>query len=155
MIRTFGDVLKINGNIFYAFPTAKILASATIVQLRSCGLSTRKAEYIRDIAALVANGQLDLEMLKSHDDVIEIVDELCKLRGVGVWTAELTLIRGMHKLEAIPADDLGLRKIMSHYYCKDKELSSEDARSIAKKWGTWPGLAGFYLIMAGRLGIEV
>ncbi len=155
LTKTFGDVIKINENIYYAFPTAEILASATIVELRSCGLSTRKAEYIRDIAALVSNGQLDLETLKSHNDTIEIVDELCKLRGVGVWTAELTLIRGMHKLEVLPADDLGLRKIISHYYCNDKKISSGDARSIAKKWGTWRGLAGFYLIMAGRLGIEV
>jgi DNA-3-methyladenine glycosylase II len=156
LTKTFGDVIKINENIYYAFPTAEILASATIVQLRSCGLSTRKAEYIRDIAALVSNGQLNLETFKSHNDTIEIVEELCKLRGVGVWTAELTLIRGMHKLEVIPADDLGLRKSISHYYCNDKKISSEDARSIAKKkWGTWRGLAGFYLIMAGRLGIEV
>jgi DNA-3-methyladenine glycosylase II len=155
MIRTFGDAVKINENLYYAFPTAKILASATIEQLRSCGLSTRKAEYVKDIATLVSNDQLDLEAFTTYKDTNEIVDELCKLRGVGVWTAELTLIRGMHKLEAIPADDLGLRKIISHYYCNDRAISSEEARTIAKKWGTWRGLAGFYLIMAGRQGIEV
>ncbi len=155
LTKAFGDIIQIDQTIYYAFPTAEALASATIVQLRSCGLSTRKAEYIRDIAALVANGQLDLEVLKTQDDISEIVDELCKLRGVGVWTSELTLIRGVHKFEVIPADDLGLRKIISHYYCNDALISSERARAIAKKWGTWRGLASFYLIMAGRLGIEV
>jgi len=155
MIKTFGDVVKINKNIYYAFPAPKTLASATIGQLRMCGLSTRKAEYIRDVAALISNGTLNLEKLKSYEDTNEIIDELCKLRGVGAWTAELTLIRGMHKLEDIPADDLGLKKTISHYYCNDKKISSKDARSIAKKWGKWKGLAGFYLIMAGRLGIEI
>lgn len=155
LTKAFGDVININEDIYYAFPTAEDLASATIVQLRSCGLSTRKAEYIRDIARLVSSGQLDLEAFKSHDDTNEIVDELCKLRGVGVWTAELTLIRGMHKLEVIPADDLGLWKTISHYYRNDEKISSEDAHTIAKKWGTWRGLAGFYLIMARRRGIEI
>ena len=155
MIKTFGDIVKINKNIYYAFPAPKTLASATIGQLRMCGLSTRKAEYIRDVAALISNGTLNLEKLKSYEDTNEIIDELCKLRGVGAWTAELTLIRGMHHLEAIPADDLGLKKTISHYYCNDKKISSKDARSIAKKWGKWKGLASFYLIMAGRLGIEI
>jgi len=155
MIKTFGDVAKINKGIYYAFPAPETLASATIGQLRMCGLSTRKAEYIRDVAALISNGNLNLEKFRSYEDTNEIIDELCKLRGVGAWTAELTLIRGMHKLEAIPADDSGLKKTISHYYYNDKKISSKDARSIAKKWGKWKGLAGFYLIMAGRLGIEI
>jgi len=155
MIRTFGDVLKINERVYYAFPEPETLASTTIEQFRSCGLSTRKAEYIRDVAALITNGKLNLEEFKSYDDTNEIVDELCKLRGVGAWTAELTLIRGMHKLEVIPADDLGLKRTISHYYCSDKKISSKDARNITKKWGKWKGLAYFYLIMAERLAIEI
>jgi DNA-3-methyladenine glycosylase II len=155
MIKTFGDVVKINKSIYYAFPAPETLASVTIGQLCTCGLSAKKAEYIRDIAALISNGSLNLEKFKSYEDTNEIIDELCKLRGVGAWTAELALIRGMNKLEAIPADDLGLKRTISHYYCNDKKISSKDARSIAKRWGRWKGLAGFYLIMAERLGIEV
>jgi len=155
MIKTFGDIVKINKSVYYAFPAPETLASATIGQLRMCGLTTRKAEYIRDVAALISNGNLNLEQFKRYEDTNEIIDELCKLRGVGAWTAELTLIRGLHKLEDIPADDLGLKRTISHYYCSDKKISSKDARSIAKKWGKWKGLAGFYLIMAGRLGIVI
>lgn len=58
------------------------------------------------------------------------------------------MIRGMQRLEALPADDLRLRKVISRYYCNDQRISSEEARKIAEKWGTWKGLAGFYLIMA-------
>ena len=155
MIKTFGDVVKINKGIYYSFPAPETLASASIGQLRMCGLSTKKAEYIRGVAVLISNGTLNLEKFKSYEDTNDIIDKLCKLRGVGAWTAELTLIRGMHKLEAIPADDLGLKRTISHYYCNDKKISSKDARSIAKKWGKWKGLASFYLIMAGRLGIEI
>jgi len=155
LIKTFGDILRIDDETYYAFPTPQRLASATIEQLRKCGLSTKKAEYIRDTSNLIVEGKLDLEKFKGYEDPREIIDELCKIRGVGVWTAELTMVRGMHKLEAIPADDIGLRRYISHYYCNDRKISCEEARRIAEKWGKWKGLASFYLIMAGRLGVKI
>lgn len=65
------------------------------------------------------------------------------------------MIRGMQKFEAMPADNLGVRRYISHYYCKDRKISSEEVRKIADKWGRWKGLAIFYLIMAGRLGLKI
>jgi DNA-3-methyladenine glycosylase II len=155
LIKTFGDILGVDDEVYYAFPTPQKLASATIEQLRKCGLSSKKAEYIRDASDLIVEGNLKLEEFKSFEDPREIINELCKIRGVGVWTAELTMVRGMHKLEAIPADDIGLRRYISHYYCSDRKISSEEARIIAEKWREWKGLASFYLIMAGRLGVKI
>ena len=104
---------------------------------------------------MITNGKLDLEKLKDYENIREIIDELCEIRGIGVWTAELTMVRGMQKLEAIPADDLGVRRWISHYYCDDRKISGEEARRIAEKWGKWKGLASFYLLMAGSLGISL
>ncbi len=84
----------------------------------------------------------------------EIIEELDKIKGVGVWTAELTMLRGMRRLEALPADDLGLRRTISHYYCGGKPITSAEARRIAENWGTWKGLAAYYLIVAEMIGIE-
>lgn len=154
-IRRFGESIKIEDDIYYAFPTPERLASASIKELRACGLSQKKAEYVRDISKSVVKKNLDLEKFKNYGENSKIIKELCKIRGIGVWTAELTMVRGMHKLDAIPADDLGLRRYISHYYCKDRRISDEEARRIAKKWGDWRGLASFYLIMAGRLRVKV
>ena len=153
VIETFGDVLRTNDKAYYAFPRPDALAEATVEQLRNCGLSMRKAEYVRDSARLVVNG-LDLESLRDYDDS-SIIEELSKIRGVGVWTAELTMIRGMARLDAIPADDLGIRRCISHYYCGDKMITGVEARRIAEAWRGWRGLASFYLLTAERLGIEV
>jgi DNA-3-methyladenine glycosylase II len=101
------------------------------------------------------DGRLDLEKFKTYKDAEEIIMELCKIRGIGVWTVELTMLRGMNKLEVLPADDLGLRRHIAHYYCNDRKISGEEARSIAERWGNWKGLAGFYLILAARLGVEL
>jgi DNA-3-methyladenine glycosylase II len=155
VIKTFGDTLKVDNAVYYAFPTPQKLASASVEKLRQCGLSFRKAEYIRDVSKLIADGKLDLEKLKSYENIKEIINELCEIRGIGVWTAELTMVRGMQKLEAIPADDLGVRRCISHYYCNDRKISGEEARKIAEKWGKWKGLASFYLLTAGILKLKL
>lgn len=155
VVKFFGDALKVDGETYYAFPTPQKLASATIEELRGCGLSLKKAEYIRDVSRSIVEGSLNLDKFKRYKDIEEIIDELDKIRGIGVWTAELTLVRGMQRLEAMPADDLGVRRSISHYYCNDRKISSQEARKIAERWGKWKGLASFYLIMAERLGVKI
>lgn len=154
MIRAFGDRLKLEDKLYYAFPTPEKLASVTLEQLRECGLSQRKAEYIIGVAKLIAEKKLDLDKLKSYKTE-EIIKELSQIRGIGAWTAELTMVRGMHRQEVIPTDDPGLRRHVSHYYFGDRRISSEDLRRVAENWGEWKGLAGFYLIVAESLGITV
>ena len=154
LIETFGDKLPLGDKTYYAFPEPERLARATIEELRGCGLSTRKSEYIRDLAQLILDG-LDLEKFKDYQDPDRIIEELRKIRGVGIWTAELAMIRGMSKLDAMPADDLGLRRCISHYYCADRKITGDQARRVAEAWKGWRGLASFYLIMAERIGIEI
>lgn len=154
LIETFGDVLPLGEKTYFAFPLPEKLAGATIEELRGCGLSTRKSEYIRDLAQKIQKG-LDLDKLKEHQDPDRIIEELRRIRGVGVWTAELAMIRGMSKLDAMPADDLGLRRCISHYYCADRKITGEQARRVAEAWKGWRGLASFYLIMAERIGLEI
>lgn len=154
LIKTFGDSLQVGDEVYYAFPTQLALASSSVEQLRRCGLSVRKAEYILNASKLIARGKLDLDRFRAYEDINEIIKELDSIHGIGVWTAELTIVRSMQRFEAMPADDLGLRRCISHYYCGDKRISPEEARKIAEKWGRWKGLASFYLIIAERLGIK-
>jgi DNA-3-methyladenine glycosylase II len=154
LIKTFGDTLEIDNKTFYAFPCPDKLASGTVDQLRVLGLTFRKAEYIRDISQLIADRKLNLEEFKNWDNSKDITKELCKIRGIGVWTTEMMIMRGMNKWETMPADDLGLRRCISHYYCSDKKISGDEAREIAEKWGKWKGLASFYLMIAEMLGIK-
>jgi DNA-3-methyladenine glycosylase II len=154
LIKKFGDVLNVESEVYYVYPTPQKLASTSSDELRQCGLSLRKAEYIQGISKLVAHGELDLEKIKKYDSADEIISELDRVRGVGVWTAELTMLRGMQRLEALPADDLGLRRVISRYYCDGKVITSAQARQIAENWGQLKGLAAYYLIVAEMKGIE-
>jgi DNA-3-methyladenine glycosylase II len=155
LIKTFGGMLSLDKEVYYAFPTPQKLVSTSVHNLRDCGLSQRKAEYIRDISKMIIDGKLNLEELKDREDANDILTELDEIRGIGTWTAELTMIRGMQKLEAFPADDVGLRRVIAHYYSNDRQISSEEARRIAERWGRWKGLAGFYLIVAAATHVNI
>src|SRR5208337_3892990 len=148
LVKKFGETVALNGEIYYAYPTPQNIACASLEEIRNCGLSQRKAQYIQGTAQLIADGKLDLEHLKNHQNPEEIISELDEIRGIGVWTAELTMLRGMQKLDALPADDLGVRRVISRYYCGGKPIKTAEAREIAKSWGRWKGLAAFYLIVA-------
>jgi len=154
MIKEFGSPVTIEGTTYYMFPAPEKLSAARIEELKSCGLSTRKAEYIKDVAMLVASGNLDLDKFEGYDDIEAIREELSSIRGIGRWTAEMTMIRGLHKMDSIPADDIGLQARISYFYGRENRISSDELREIAERWGKYRGLGGYYLIMAHHLDLE-
>jgi DNA-3-methyladenine glycosylase II len=155
LIKKFGDALNLEGEVYYTYPTPKRLASISTDEFRQCGLSFRKGEYIKEASRLITEGKLDLEKLKNYESSEQIIQELDEVRGVGVWTAELTMLRGMRRLQALPADDLGLRRVISRYYRDGKAISSAEARRIGKSWGDWKGLAAYYLVLADMKNLEI
>jgi DNA-3-methyladenine glycosylase II len=155
LVKKFGETLTIDDNTYFAYPTPQNMAKATIEDIRQYGLSQRKAEYIQQAATLIAEGKLDLEQIKNRKNPQQIIAELDAVRGIGVWTAELTMLRGMQKLDALPADDFGIRRVISRYYCGGKPIKTAEAREIALAWGKWKGLAAYYLIVAEVKGITV
>jgi DNA-3-methyladenine glycosylase II len=155
LTKKFGEGVTLDGQVYYAYPTAHALAQASTEELRASGLSGRKVEYIKEISALVAKEKLDLEKFRSYENTKDILEELDDVRGIGAWTAELTVIRSLQKWDAMPADDVGLRRIISQYYCEGRRITSEEAKRIAEPWGKWRGLAVFYFVIAELLKVEV
>jgi 3-methyladenine DNA glycosylase/8-oxoguanine DNA glycosylase len=76
--------------------------------LRAAGLSTAKSAAVRDLAARLADGRLDLRRIGGLDDEA-VIAELVTVRGVGRWTAEMFCIFALHRLDVWPVDDLGVR----------------------------------------------
>jgi len=155
IIKKFGSTLNVDGHVYYAIPTPGQLNKASFDELRECGLTLRKTEYIKSISEEIENGNLDLEGFKEYEDDDKIVNELSKIRGIGLWTAEFVMLRGLNRLESIPADDIGIRRVISHYYCNGRRISSDVTRKLAEKWGKWKGLASFYLIIAEMTNIKI
>ena len=154
MIKEFGNILQLDGETYYSFPTPETLSNLEKEDLRGSGLSFRKAEYVTGLSKSIEENKLDLNELKTKS-TSEIISELLKIRGIGVWTAELAVIRGLHRVVALPADDIGLRRVVSHYYNNYEPISADELRRIAKGWGRWSGLAAFYLVVADIMSIKI
>jgi DNA-3-methyladenine glycosylase II len=153
LIKKTGKRLEIGTDTYYCYPSPGALAEAPPALFRECGLTTRKGEYIRELSLSIVSGDLDLDKFRGYGDTARIIREMMEIRGIGKWTAELTIIRGIHKLDAFPADDVGLQRILSRFYRNGIKITSDEARQIAGGWGAWQGLAAFYLDLAEYLGI--
>jgi len=154
LIRALGTPLALGAKVYYSYPTPHTLAEATDSIFRACGLTRRKGEYIRGVSQQILSGALDTESFRNYLDTEMIVSELTKIRGIGQWTAELTIRRGLHRPDVFPADDIGVRRFISRYYLGDKKISSAEAREFAERWGTWKGYAAYYLEIADLLEIS-
>jgi len=151
LIRRYGVPVAIGGQTVYAFPEAQALARVRVPTLRAMQFSTRKAEYIRDVARAVTAGQLDLTALAGAPST-EVIERLTALRGLGRWTADWYLARCLGRGDACPAGDLAVRKAFDHHYGRGRTLSEEAIRRRANVWGDYQSLAIHYLLVGMRLG---
>ncbi len=145
LVRTLGTPFSVDGERFYTFPKSSDFLSAGQDKLRALGLSTRKAEYILEIAARAANGSLDFGHLETMGNQ-EVAEELVRVRGIGPWTAQWVLLRALGRADVFPAGDLALRKVLSEYYFGGRPVAEREAAAFAQeRWGTYAGLVTTYL----------
>jgi DNA-3-methyladenine glycosylase II len=113
-------------------------------QLRACGLSDRKTEYIADLAQHFADGRIHVHRWPEMSDE-EIIAELVEVRGIGRWTAEMFLIFNLMRPDVFPLDDLGLQKAIRAAYFRKKSVSIRTMRKLGESWRPWRSVATWYL----------
>lgn len=129
-----------------AFPRPQDLVAARPQDLRELGFSGRKVETILSIARAVTAGELDVDALAELDDPTAI-SRLRELRGIGRWTAEYALLRGLGRLDVFPADDVGSQNKFQRWL-KLKERPDYDAiYRVLQRWRPYRGLLYFYLLL--------
>ncbi len=112
LVERFGRTLEHGDRTFHGFPGAEVVADARIDSLRRCGMSRRKAETLRRVAGAIASGELT-ETRLVHMSSEEAIRLLCELPGVGPWSAELVLLRGLGRLDVFPPGDVGAARGLS------------------------------------------
>ena len=118
--------------------------AAGIAGLSDCGLSARKREYVCDLAARFVSGAVVPERWQAMEDA-EIIAELCAVRGIGRWTAEMFLIFNLLRPDVYPVDDLGLQKALSLLYFSGERLSPRALADFGERWRPWRTVATWYL----------
>ncbi|OAV98430.1 hypothetical protein, variant [Puccinia triticina 1-1 BBBD Race 1] len=99
----------------FQFPSPSEVSNTSLPTLRTAGLSQRKAEYIHDLAQRFVDRRLEPQTLMSMDPNM-VVDELCKVRGIGRWTAEMFLIFCVKHPDILPHADLAIQKGILRWY---------------------------------------
>src|SRR3989475_852450 len=150
LVRRYGEAVETDGTTLWAFPDATALAAARVRELRALKYSTRKGEYIRDLARAIVAGTLDVEALTAAAND-EVIAQLTALRGLGRWTADWFLARCCGRGDICPAGDLAVRKAFDHHYGRRRTLSEQAIRRRARAWGAYQNLAVHYLLAGMRL----
>ena len=122
--------------------TAENLMAADPEKLRQCGLSQRKIEYLRGIA-LAEREKLDFDSLAARPDA-EVIAELTRLKGVGVWTAEMLLIFALGRPDVVSYSDLGIRNGIKLLYGLDT-LTEEEFAVYRRRYSPYGTLASLCL----------
>jgi DNA-3-methyladenine glycosylase II len=112
--------------------------------LRSCGLSSRKAEYIRDLAERFADGRIRPRRWHAMDDEA-VIAELVAVKGIGRWTAEMFLMFSLLRPDVLPVDDIGLQRAVALLYNGGERVPVAELRRIAEAWTPWRSVATWYL----------
>ena len=139
-----------------AFPGPEQLAGTPPDVLRGHGFSLSKARAIVEIARAVVDGDLDLEALERLDDAAAI-EHLSGLRGIGRWSAEYVLLRGLGRLNVFPGDDVGAHNKLRRLLRIDTPLDYDAVRELVSRWDPYAGLVYFHLLLdslatAGLIG---
>lgn len=175
LIETYGNSAQFGGETYYAFPRPQTIAAAPIEELRALKLSARKAEYLQNLAAAALNmpgdaaaddaaesggdiarpgdaAQDSLESLAQLPDG-ELTARLTALRGLGPWTAQWALVRGLARPDALPLGDLALRRAVSRLYRHNAETTDAQVAETAQRWRPYRTYATVYLFAALRRGM--
>ncbi|MDP9053218.1 MAG: DNA-3-methyladenine glycosylase 2 family protein [Acidobacteriota bacterium] len=113
-------------------------------RMRKLGLSTQKTLYIRELAKHTKRGAVVFGNLPQIDDA-EVIDHLTRVKGIGVWTAQMFLIFALRRPDVLPVADLGIRSAMKKAYGLDGLPKPAAMEEIAAAWKPYSSIACWYL----------
>lgn len=144
--RTYGAGLSAAADQAHAFPQPAELAHVQPEAIRALGFSLRKATTIVAIANAALESRLDLESLATREDG-QVVETLTQIPGIGRWSAEYTLLRGLGRLHVFPGDDVGARKNLARWLGLAQPLDYAGVLRAVADWRPYAGLIYFHLLL--------
>jgi DNA-3-methyladenine glycosylase II len=145
LAETFGHPHNFTSSPVYSLDPERI-ATLEIADIRALQFTNSKAEYIINVARVIAEGELTIELLDRMTSE-EIVSRLTAIRGIGLWSAEWILARTLGRPQVV-AGDLGVRKAIGIAYFDGAIPSESDVRLATEHWGESAAVAQALLLHA-------
>ncbi len=130
----------------HAFPGPEGLADVPAEEIKKLGFSYKKAQYIKGLAMALVNREVDLAGLEGMANT-EAVEHLTTLRGIGRWSAEYVLLRGLGRLDIFPGDDVGAQNNLRRLFRLDHRPGYEEIKKLTSRWHPYEGIVYFHLLL--------
>jgi len=114
-------------------------------ELKSCGLSKQKVQYIINICNHFINFSIKDHLYWVNRSFESIYDELITIKGVGPWTAEMFGMFYLLEKDIFPIKDIGIIRAMNQIYGEGKPLSLEKIIAISETWRPYRSVACWFL----------
>ena len=111
--------------------------------LRGCGLSMRKSEYILDFSRLWVDSLSGLDWFSMDGEGVR--SRLLEIRGVGPWTVDMVMIFALGQPDILPLGDIGLIRAIEKTYAGGSNLGVEEILDISTGWSPYRTVATWYL----------
>jgi DNA-3-methyladenine glycosylase II len=144
--QTYGSALQTAEGVFHAFPGPEDLAGLDVEEFRGLGFSYQKGRYLSGLARSITQGQLNLDEIGVLEDSAAI-EHLCRIKGVGRWTAEYFLLRGLGRTHIFPGDDVGARNHLQRWMDLPERLDYAGVHQALADWDAFGGLIYFHLLL--------
>ncbi|KAJ1264133.1 hypothetical protein BS78_09G239300 [Paspalum vaginatum] len=127
----------------HAVTPAAVLALAA-ADLRTIGVSGRKASYLHDLATRFSAGELSDAAVAAMDEAA-LLAELTKVKGVGEWTVHMFMIFSLHRPDVLPCGDLGVRKGVQDLYKLKALPKPEEMAALCERWRPYRSVGAWYM----------
>jgi DNA-3-methyladenine glycosylase II len=145
LVEKYGEKLAFEGQDYYLFPACEVLAGVTVAELREMQLSQSKANYLIGLASVCAKGELSREMILELPDLESRQKALIALKGIGIWTANYTLMKTLREPSCIPHGDTGLLTALANHAIIKERSETVKIERFFKKYRGWESYLVFYL----------
>ena len=136
------------GQARYGFPAPRDVARLPPATYRALGFSRQKVRALLTLARAIERRDIDVEAVSRGDDAA-VCARLLALRGVGRWSAEYVMLRGLGHLHVFPGDDVGAQKRLARWLGRSAPLDYAGVRKAVAPWQPYAGLVYFHLLLDG------
>ena len=124
--------------------TPESILALSVEQMRAVGLSRQKLSYIRDLAERTRSGEIDFARLPELSDE-DVIEHLTRVKGIGVWSAQMFLMFALRRPNILPTADYGVRAAIKKHYRKRKLPDHNYIVKLARAWHPYCSVACWYL----------
>ncbi|MEO8972004.1 MAG: DNA-3-methyladenine glycosylase 2 family protein [Ktedonobacteraceae bacterium] len=142
----FGMKFIDNDKIIYAFPRPEDIVDISEEKIKELGFSYQKSHAIKELATAFLNKKRDLTVIGEMTNE-EVVSYLSMIRGIGRWSAEYVLLRGLGRLDTFPGDDIGAQNNLKRLFLLDNKPNYEEIKKLTSQWHPYEGLVYFHLLL--------